>query len=190
MHTTMRLLRDGGSEPRATFASLHERVAPQLFVWAALHLGPPLRRWLTIEDFVQEVWARGYAGFGGYQPARGPFRGWLLGIAHNVLREQLRGLRVRQPRGSEPDAEFELRDRATSVVTSVLRSEQRAAMLAAIDRLLPDERRVVVWRGFEGRSHEEVGRRLGIGAAAAESRYRRALQQLEGILPPDLLDPA
>jgi RNA polymerase sigma-70 factor (ECF subfamily) len=187
MHTTTRLLHERSSEPRATFATLHEHLAPQMFLWAALHVGAPLRRWLTIEDFVQEVWARAYAGFGTFDTARGTFRGWLLGIAHNVLREQLRRLRVRQTNPDESEAEHDPRDRGTSVVTQVLRDERRDALLLAIDRLTDDERRVVIWRSFDGLSHEQIGRRLGIGAAGAESRYRRALQQLEGLLPPDLL---
>src|SRR5687767_11523395 len=52
--TTARLLQGGPDARRDGFAAAHERVARQLFLWAALHVAPPLRRWLPVEDFVQE----------------------------------------------------------------------------------------------------------------------------------------
>jgi RNA polymerase sigma factor (sigma-70 family) len=184
--TTARLLQGGPETQRDGFAQAHDRVARQLFLWAALHVAPPLRRWLPIEDFVQEVWARAYAGFASFDAARGTFRSWLLGIAYNVLREHLRSLRRRDPRAPDPEA-AELRDPATSVVSTTARDERRAVVLAVVDTLGEDERQLVAWRGLEGLAYDEVAQRLGITAAAAESRWRRLLARLHDELPPGLL---
>lgn len=187
MDTTARLLQGGPEAQRDGFAQVHDRVARQLFLWAALRIAPPLRRWLPIEDFVQEVWARAYAGFASFDASRGAFRPWLLGIAFNVLREQLRSLRRRDPRAPEPETP-ELRDPATSVVSAASRDERRTVVLAVVDTLAEEERCLVAWRGLEDLAYDEVGRRLGITAAATESRWRRLLARLHGELPPGLLD--
>jgi RNA polymerase sigma factor (sigma-70 family) len=187
--TTRTLVHDARRDPRQGFAALHERAARQLFAWAALHVAPPLRARLPLEDFVQEVWARAFAAFRGYDAAKGSFRGWLLGIAYNVLREQLRGLQRRRPAalvplGSDDTGEVP-RDPATSIVSRAARGERIASMLAAVDALADDERRLVAWRGLEGLPYDEIGRRLGLSAIAVESRWRRLAARLHDVLPAD-----
>lgn len=184
--STDTLLRAARTEPQTGFAALHARTAEHLFVWAALHIAPPLRRWLPIEDLVQEVWARAFGGFATFDRRAGTFRAWLLGIAHNVLREQLRARRRRDHRGLDGLA-GEPRDVATSVVGKVGRAEAIAALLAVVDGLDETDRRLVAWRGLEGLPYQRIGQRLGVTAVAVESRWRRLVERLAGRLSPDLL---
>jgi RNA polymerase sigma factor (sigma-70 family) len=185
--STTTLVAAAARAPRDGFAALHERAARPLFLWAALHVAPPLRAWLPLDDFVQEVWARAYAAFPGYDAAKGPFRGWLYGIAYNVLREQLRLLRVRGRAPVGDGTAAEPLDPGTSVGARAQRAEGREALLLAIDQLDETDRRVAVWRGLEGLPHAEVGRRLGLNAVAAESHWRRVLARLQAVLPAGLL---
>jgi RNA polymerase sigma-70 factor (ECF subfamily) len=166
---------------RESFAELHAALAASLQLWAHLHLQPPLRRRLPPEDFVQEVWARAYATFPVYDSARADFRAWLFGIAYNVLREQLRSLRTRGAR--EADTEVDPADPRTTAGTRAARTEQGRLLLGHADTLTDDERRLLSWRGLEGLPFAEVGRRLGISAVAADSRWRRLCVQLRAAFP-------
>ena len=166
-----------------SFAALHAAMAAPLQLWAHLHLLPPLRRRLPPEDFAQEVWARAYATFGAYDRARADFRAWLFGIAYNVLREQLRSLRTRGAREAQADPDVDPPDPRTTAGARAARSEQSRMLLAHSDTLSADERRLLAWRGLEGLPHAEVGRRLGITAVAADSRWRRLCVQLRAAFP-------
>lgn len=189
MDTTARLLRrDAHGHSSEGFGAAYRRVAPQVALWAALHVSPRLRRWIPLEDFLQEIWARAFAAYPTFDPQAGSFRGWLRGICNNVLREQLRKLRSR-PSPIGGDEQREPKDPQTTVVSAASRTESRAILLAAVDALEEDERRLVAWRGLDGLPYREIGQRLGISGIAAESRWRRLLRRLQSQLPHGLLSP-
>lgn len=184
MHTTRSLLR-AGREPREGFAAMHQRHAERLAWWAELHLGAALRTALSPEDLTQEVWARAYAGFAGFDRERGDFRAWLFGIAYNVLREALRNLRLRPTAAASLDAlqGAEPSDGATSVPSTLDHQDRRRALTAALANLTDEERRLIAWRGAEDLPLREIAARLRISPAAAESRWRRLLERLRQTLP-------
>ncbi|MGE3174218.1 MAG: RNA polymerase sigma factor [Planctomycetota bacterium] len=180
---TTRLLHRARSAPREGFAALHARMADPLLLWANLHVLPPLRRRLPPEDFVQEVWARAYAGFAGYDHARTDFRAWVFGIAYNVLRENLRSLSRRGRREVDGADLPEPVDPRSTAGTRTARRERGQRLLAHAEQLGDDERRLLIWRGIEGLPFAEVGARLGIGAVAADSRWRRLQARLRASFP-------
>jgi len=183
MADTTRQLLPAAAARREGFAALHQRVGGRLSLWASLHIAPPLRSWLPVEDFVQDVWARAYEAFPRFDQGRGDFRAWLFGLAYNVLREHLRSLRLRQrqrPPASEPE---ELQDGATSVVGRVAAADDRSLLLAAVADFGLEDRRLLIWRGIEELPYAEIGRRLAISADAAESRWRRVAERLRQRLP-------
>jgi RNA polymerase sigma-70 factor (ECF subfamily) len=57
--------------------------------------------------------------------------------------------------------------------------ERAGAVQQALDRLPEDYRRVLLLRFQDGLPFEEVGRRLGRSANAAEKLFARAIQQME-----------
>lgn len=186
VQTTRRLVQSIRS-PREGFAALHQRNAARLALWADVHVGPTLRALVATDDLVQEVWTRAYAAFATFDRQRGDFRAWLFGIAYNVLREHLRSLRVDRARrwrdpGLEP-APVDPVDGATSVASQIAAADGRAVLAAAIAELPADDRRLVVWRGLEELSYAEIGARLGLGATAVESRWRRLRDRLRDALP-------
>jgi RNA polymerase sigma-70 factor (ECF subfamily) len=69
-----------------------------------------------------------------------------------------------------------------------VRAEARAYLAAALDRMDPTDREVLVLRHFEQLANGEVAQLLGIETSAASKRYLRALGRLQEALAarPDL----
>jgi RNA polymerase sigma-70 factor (ECF subfamily) len=138
------------------------------------------------EDVAQEVFLKMYRSLSTYR-SDAPFEHWLLRIASNACRDQLR---ERRRRPSTPLAE--LTDDAASWLDSALAggslaaAEADTARLAAaelLDRLPVNDRMVLVWMDVEGRSSNEIAAILGSTRAAVKIRAfraRRALRRLAG----------
>jgi len=163
------------------FGELYARIAPSLFPWASLHLRDPLRRRLDPEDLLQEVCCRAYERFDSYDPDRANFRGWIFGIARNVLRRALREMgrtRSGEREGAAAPTPSEVPDSATSITRRIAREEHTALFLERVQRLPEDERMLLMFRGLEGLPHSEVGKLLGIESKTAAKRWDRLRERL------------
>ncbi|TML26244.1 MAG: sigma-70 family RNA polymerase sigma factor, partial [Actinobacteria bacterium] len=67
---------------------------------------------------------------------------------------------------------------APSPEAALLSSEQRSALLAAVEQLPDEQRSVVTLRYFLGLSEAEVAETLGIPQGTVKSRTARALERL------------
>jgi RNA polymerase sigma-70 factor (ECF subfamily) len=131
------------------------------------------------EDINQEVWLLAIERFERFDPGRGAFRDWLLGIArHRTLRHHRRapgqGVEGQSDGLSDslpPPEELEGVERADVV---------RAALLCLHDR----SRRVLLDKYSEGLSVAEIASRSGRSAKAVESLLSRARGQLRALLRP------
>jgi RNA polymerase sigma-70 factor (ECF subfamily) len=122
-------------------------------------------------DVVQQTFLQLHRARGTYQ-AGAPFRPWLMTIARNLKREQIRRWR-RQPRRTELTAE--LMPKASGNAESAL-EVQRA--LAAMNELPPAERAVITLHATQGLSVAETAQRLGTSEAAVKARAHRAYRRL------------
>ena len=173
--------RTSPEDPESSFIRNYENVARALFAWARLHVKPALRRFLEPEDILQEVCCRAYDSFGDYDSTRGEFRNWIFGIAHNVLRENLR--RVGRHRESTVGPEkwpsyASLPDDATSISRRIVRDEGLRRFVDRLENLKEDERRLLLYRGLEGMSHGETAELLELSLDATEKRWQRLLAKL------------
>lgn len=178
--STQELALRARSAPHEGFAQLYARVAPALLVWGRLHVGEALRARLDPEDLLQETAARAWRGFADFDAKQACFRTWMFGIARNVLLEALKRLR------SSPGAAAHLStgamlvtpDDATSLTRSVVRREDLTAFARHVDGLPRDEQRLLVYRGLEERSHDEVAQLLNTSPEAAAKRWQRLRERL------------
>ena len=167
----------------ADFIGLYSDVAPALYAWASLRIRPSLRARLDPEDLVQEVCCRAFAGRERYDPTKGPFRGWVFGIAHVVLKNALEAL-ARSPRGAWGLSEEsqQILDRvpadATSVSSRVARSERVRRLIDQARDLSELDRRLLILRGLIGLKHGEVAQRLEVTVDTAEKRWQRLRTRL------------
>ena len=86
------LMRQLAAGDEGALAPLHGRYAPLIFNLAAQTLGQS-----GAEEIVQEVFLSVWRRAASFDPAQGPFRPWLLQLAHWRILNELRG-RGRRPR--------------------------------------------------------------------------------------------
>ena len=135
------------------------------------------------EDVNQEVWLLAIELVDRFDPARGEFRDWILGIArHRALRRRRDPARLFETQSDGPSGAlsppelFEAVERADMV---------RAALVCLND----DWRRVLLHKYCEGLSVAEIADRTGRTAKAVESVLSRAREQLRTLLRPYFSNP-
>lgn len=177
--------------PRSTpsFGDLYAPLAKPLAAWCALRVRGRLRDLVEPQDLAQDVLCRAFLKFATFDPARGPFRHWLFGVANNVLRELLAaaarpGATPAAAATSSRDLFAELPADATSVSRAVMRDEAFAAFVARLDELPDEDRRLVVYRGLEDLDHAEAAELLGVSCDAVKKRWQRLVRRLAELRPP------
>lgn len=130
----------------------------------------------SAEDVVQDAFAS-FAARGGAMRDPGAAVGYLRASVVNGCRSALRRRRTARayvpPHDVEPDGPD-----ARAVL-----SEEHREVLAALDRLAPRQREVLVLRYWSGMSEAEIASALDISRGAVKSTASRALTALEKILP-------
>ena len=160
---TLELLRRSGEGDEEAFVALYRQFQGGIYRFAWRMTGSRE----AAEDATQETFLAVARGASGYQPARGPFRAYLFGIARNVVARRLERERTFAPLPedvaavSDPAADLDRR-RAIECV--------RQAVLA-----LPTHyREVVVLCELQGLSYEEVAAAVGCPVGTVRSRLHRA----------------
>jgi RNA polymerase sigma factor (sigma-70 family) len=132
-------------------------------------------------DAAQEGFVRAYGALRRFRTGAEP-RPWLLRIVANAARNRRRAagrraslaLRSAQDRPSD--------GAAPSPEAAVLAGEQRAELLAAIDRLGDEDRRIISLRWFADLSERDIAAVLDVPAGTVKSRLSRAMARLRVVL--------
>ena len=136
-------------------------------------------------DVVQDVYLRAWRGLRRFR-GDAQFTTWLYRITANCSANQLaRRARHRsepigddlQPIDVRPDGDPE---------GQLARSGEREEVAAALARLPPKLRQVIVLRDIYDLAHSSIAKELGISEAAAKVRVHRARRQLRDILVAEL----
>ncbi|HMJ14938.1 MAG TPA: RNA polymerase sigma factor [Polyangiaceae bacterium] len=122
-------------------------------------------------DLVQQTFLQLHRARATYQQGA-PFRPWLMTIARNLKREQIRRWR-RQPRASELPADA----LAATTASAETALEVRRA-LSAVNQLPEMEREVLTLHAAAGLSVAETAARLGATQGAVKARAHRAYRRL------------
>jgi RNA polymerase sigma-70 factor (ECF subfamily) len=118
------------------------------------------------DEVVQETWLTAVRRVRAFRPERGPFAGWLCGIAANLLRNRLRARRLRP----SPSASEEVpRRRSGSADT-----QERVAR--ALAELPPHYERALRAKYLDGLSVRAIAADWGESEKAVESLLTRARQ--------------
>src|SRR5262245_13229154 len=124
------------------------------------------------DDVIQETWLTAVRRLSAFDPARGPFRAWLCGIAGNAARNAVRGRRRQQRRSRPLDTTPEPAAGEPDPAAAV-KAERVAVALAA----LPEQYEAVLRAKYLDRmSVDEIAAERGTTAKAVESLLSRARQ--------------
>jgi RNA polymerase sigma-70 factor (ECF subfamily) len=132
------------------------------------------------EDAAQEAFVKAYYALPQFRPDS-PFRPWLLRIVANEARNRARSTRRRQGLALRAAA-VSAGDAAPSPETAALASEDREALVAALNRLEPRDREVIGYRFLMGLSEAETAEVLDVRLGTAKSRLSRAMGRLRTVL--------
>lgn len=195
---TRALLERVGKDDLEAAERLWERHRDPLRRMISARMGHDLDRRVDASDVVQDVMIRASLRLRDYlkNPVM-PFHVWLRQLAQDRIVDQHRRHRLAARRSvgrersltnpafadrSSVDLAALLRDPALTPAADALRHELESRFRAALDRLEPDDREVVMLRHFDGLGNGEVARLLGLSDAAAGMRYLRALRRLRTLL--------
>ena len=137
------------------------------------------------EDLAQEGFLRVYQRLSTYDPQR-KFSSWFFQVLRNITIDYLRVHRL--PTASLDELEEEghrgaAMDReSVSPERAAQQGELAVAMSAALSRIRPEYREVVVLRYQEGLTHPEIAEILGLPSGTVKTYLHRARKELAEIL--------
>jgi RNA polymerase sigma-70 factor (ECF subfamily) len=136
------------------------------------------------QDAAQDAFIKAYGALARFRTGA-PFRPWLLAIVANEARNRRRSagrrahLAARAAGRAEPMV-------APGVDTAVLAGAEHDELVAALRRLAPDHREILVLRYLLDLSEAECAAVLGCRPGTVKSRHSRALDKLRAVLEPEV----
>ncbi|MFF5211598.1 RNA polymerase sigma factor [Streptosporangium sp. NPDC000396] len=156
------------------FGVLYDRYFTKIHRYVAGRLGTQ-----TADDLTAEIFLAAFHSRTGFDTRRGVVRGWLYGIATNVVaqhrRHESRQLRILQRASADDEVDAGHEDLVASRLTAAGVQGQLASALSAI----PDaDRDVLLLLALAELSYEEIAQALDIPAGTVGSRLNRARRKL------------
>jgi RNA polymerase sigma-70 factor, ECF subfamily len=141
------------------------------------------------QDLFQEAFTRVWTMARTFDARRGAFKGWLFTIALNAARSELAKKRY-AVRHVEPEEAEGLDSEAGSPERLLAQAETRRSVEAALHRLAPHLREVVVLKVFHQLKFQEIARITGAPEGTLKARFHRAVAELRERLVPAGTRPA
>ncbi|MEU3248315.1 MULTISPECIES: RNA polymerase sigma factor [unclassified Streptomyces] len=157
----------------AAFAPLVEKYS------AALHGYFARRMPGAADDLLAEVWLQAFAARRTFDASRGSARGWLFGVARNVLAGH-----ARRTARAEALPGAQITDPWQAVDQRLDAAALAPALRRALAELPPEEREVILLVSWEQLTPAEAAAAVGVPAGTARSRLHRARGRLRERLAP------
>lgn len=165
----------------AALDHLYGRYARPVFSLALRVLGDSA----DAEEATQDVFERLWRYAPSFDPDRGRFGSWLLGMTHHVAVDRLRKRQRRPHTMSGEAAETATRmlsDTAADVSATTLRSLEAEQVRRALRSLPAEQQQAIELAYFGGLSHLEIAARLGDPLGTVKARIRRGMERLRSAL--------
>jgi RNA polymerase sigma-70 factor (ECF subfamily) len=130
------------------------------------------------EELAQDAFVKAFAALRSFDPSY-KFSNWVLRIAHNVAIDHLRRARPAVVSIDDDSSGRDLADvladgREPSAFDLAVRRDFRDDLEAALARLRPEFRRLVVMRYLEDMSYEDIAEVVGLPLGTVKSHLHRA----------------
>lgn len=132
------------------------------------------------EEVLQEVFLQVWKSARRYDPGRSSPRGWLLLLARSRALDRHRGTTARRRR--EVEAARSEHSVAPLGTRRLELSESRRRIGSALDRLPPEQRRVIELAFYEGLTQTQIAEKLGAPLGTVKSRALLAMKKLREML--------
>ncbi len=140
----------------------------------------------TAEELTQEVFVRLWRYAATFDPQRGRFSSWLLGITHNLALNEVRRQQSRPRKADLPGDDDERADDPVDASADSAEAAwlniRRQALVDAMKQLPEAQRRAIELAFFEGYTHVEIANLLGDPLGTIKSRIRIGMQRLKELL--------
>ena len=164
---------------RPAFDELYLRYAAASYGLAFRITGHEALAQEVVHDSFLALWRAPEA----YDPARGPFRTFFLSLVHHravdVVRREERQRKLPERMNPEPLTDEDVAER---VVDEAWLVDRRAAVIAALRDLPPEQREVLEMAYFGGRTQAAIAKELNIPLGTVKTRTLSALRKLHRIL--------
>ena len=148
------------------------------------------------EDLSQDAFVKAFSRLETFHPDQGKFSNWLFKIAHNTTLDHLRrGVVATVPLESRDDSGDGLHGvladpNPTSPLDAAVAGGLSEALGAALDRLRPEYREVIVLRAQEGLAYDEIADVTGLPLGTVKTYIHRARKEMARTLKAAGWDPA
>jgi len=134
------------------------------------------------EDIVQETFSKALRAFDSFQPSTN-FKAWIFCILRNTFLTSRTGIAASRTVFLEDDASaFDIAAAGPSPEEIVIRLDDQAAVQAALEKLQPSLREVLLLCDVEEMKYKEIAVILGVPIGTVMSRVSRARQALRELL--------
>ncbi len=170
------------------------RLTPHLLAQARFYLRNLPGTDVAPEDLVQEVWAVAFLRLPKLEPRSGRMTPVLATFLARTMRNKaMNWLRRRANlpptrRDHDPSQIAALPAETRDVIRQVIAREHEGLIARALAELDETDREILILRGLEDNSYDDLAALLGIEAGALRMRYARARQRLRERLPESLFD--
>jgi len=172
------LLADFVAGRRDAFDALVARHRDRVFQFARWHAGADRD---AAEDIAAEVWIEVFRSAASFR-GDSSLRTWLYSVARNVCLQwrKRRGAAAGRlvPLDGEDDEPIDVPDGEPPILDALETLERERVVRAAVERLAPHHRVVLLLREWEGLSYEEIARALDLPLGTVRSRLHNALARL------------
>jgi RNA polymerase sigma-70 factor (ECF subfamily) len=167
----------------AAFGLLYDRYARAVYATATHMLGAA-----DADEMLQEIFLRLWLHADQFDPERGTFRAWFMAIARHSMLRQLRS-RSRQHQvqvaANVEDLLSRVPDSAPDVEAEASLHEETRTLIAELNTLPAEQRRVLVLAYFGGLSQSSIAHQLDLPLGTIKKRTRLGLQKLRRAMAPD-----
>jgi RNA polymerase sigma-70 factor (ECF subfamily) len=160
-----RLLVAAAQKDPSRFAELYENNFERVYAFVARRI----RERQVAEDLTADVFHKALANLPGFDWRGIPFAAWLLRIAANAVNDYWKQSAKEELVGDPPEA------RSEATLEDV---EEQARLFRMVDKLPPDQRRVIAMRFAEGKTIREIAGELGRSEGAIKQLQFRGLERL------------
>lgn len=145
-----------------------------------------VRRKEDAEEILCDVFQQAWEKAASYDGSKGAVYTWLLTMSRHRAIDRLRSKGYKAQNSVDPEGtdvvESLPAQEGNNPLDQALLSERAVLVRSALERISPDQRRILEIAYFEGRSQSEIATALALPLGTVKSRVRDGMKALQGLL--------